>query len=116
MALEQRYSWNEHLQECPKCNGKSRAKRVKRTSKEGAACFDKAYVIHIKDYLKSRISHLEEEQKRIAAARKTLMKRFIEETDTEKARRLSNNISLREAYLQRIEHHLTRDKERQKKF
>ena len=116
MSLEQRYSWNDHLAECPKCNGKERAKRVKRNSKEGIGCFEKAYVIHIKDYLKSRVNHLEEEKNQVLNLRKSLMKRFIDEKDTLRARRLGHKIHQKEAYLARLDHRLAHDKELQKKF
>jgi len=53
MSLNQKYTWKDHLADCPKCRPE-KGEGKKRNSKEASACFDKAFQARVKEILKGR--------------------------------------------------------------
>lgn len=53
MSFNRKYTWKAHLVECPKCHPK-KGDRLKRTSKEASACFDKAFQAKVKELQKAQ--------------------------------------------------------------
>ncbi len=53
MSFNQKYTWRDHVAECPTGHPK-KGDRLKRTSKEASACFDKAFQAKVKELQKAR--------------------------------------------------------------
>lgn len=69
MSINQKYTWADFLREHPE----TRAKKLKRTSKEGKKAFEDAFKTRAKSYLKDLSSRLEREMARATERRTSII-------------------------------------------
>ncbi|PIR16333.1 MAG: hypothetical protein COV46_08790 [Deltaproteobacteria bacterium CG11_big_fil_rev_8_21_14_0_20_49_13] len=85
MSLSKKYTWADFL----KANPEHKAKKTKRTSKEGAKAFEAAYKQHVKEYLKARMAKIDKESARCPKNKAYLVRL---ETSKERAKMLQKNV------------------------
>lgn len=72
MSLNQKYTWADFLRKHPE----AKAKKLKRTSKEGKKAFEEAFKTYAKAYLKDLTARLERTVKRATTRRDHLVGRL----------------------------------------
>jgi len=101
MSLNKKYTWADFLKEHPE----HKEKKIKRTSKEGQKAFEAAFKQHSKNFLKDRLSKIENEKKRASEKRKSLNKNL---------KNFGAKIGSADAYLNKLEKDTERVKDAQK--
>ena len=69
MSINQKYTWADFLRKHPD----AKAKKLKRTSKEGQKAFEEAFKAHAKAYLKESLVRFDREMKRAILRRDALV-------------------------------------------
>lgn len=72
MSINQKYTWADFLREHPE----ARAKKLKRTSKEGKKAFEDAFKAHAKTYLKDLSARFEKDANRSTQRRDATIARL----------------------------------------
>lgn len=110
MALNQKYTWADFLQEHPE------KKDVKRTSTEGKKAFEQAYKARVKDYLKERLERLNKQHAGATKARDELVGRLKATKAAVVAKRLQLRVGQKDHAMAAIVQQIERTKAVQKQI
>lgn len=110
MSLNQKYTWNDFLNEHPEL----KQKKVKRTSAEGKKAFEAAYKARIKDLLRDRLGWIEKEEARVNKKKDALVGEIKAVKKILIKRKLQSNIGAKDKYLHRLEKLAIKTKQVQK--
>ena len=115
MALNQKYTWKDFLNENPE----HKKNKLKRTSAEGKKAFEAAYKKFVKDYLGERQKQLEKMQARAETRRKEITQKVIsfqKAKDSYKAKFYQLKAGRQDASIAKIKKQMEETKQLQKKI
>lgn len=110
MALNEKYTWGDFLREHPQ------KKDLKRTSAEGKKTFETAYKAFVKEFLKTRLTRLQKQQKKATECRDELVGRLKGIKKASLAKRFQSRVGQKDHALAVIGQQIENTKAIQKQF